>query len=99
MYCAGKLQGAIQLFEHLICCSELTIVSIFLVLGDTLGIELECIEGSASAAKSNDDAPPSMPVDIFQFRRNLAKARFPALADLTDKTLRGDYVLVFKLKV
>ena len=105
MYGVGALnvKGGIQLFIHPVSCSDLTVLNVIFVAGIVLRIRLESVlestDGNPSTAKSNDDAPPSMPVDIFSFRRNLAKARSPVLAILTDKKLRGDYVLVFELIV
>ena len=96
LYCVGNVIGGIQLFRHPVAGGKLTIFSIVFVSGDILRISLVCIECNPSAAESNDGAPPSIPVDIFPFRVNLGKARFLVLADLTDKTLRWDYVLVFE---
>ena len=78
----------------MICCGELTIISIFLVLGDTLRICLECIDGSPSAAKSNNGAPNSISVDISPFSGFVDKPRCRAFADPTNKTLRRNHVLV-----
>ena len=86
LYCDGKGKGAVQLFEHLVCCSELTILSILLVLGDTCRIWFESIEGSPSAAKSDHGALNSIPVDTSKFSGFVAKAIFRVFEDLTESS-------------
>ena len=101
LYGAGAIsvEGRIQLLAHPVSRSDLT-VFIILVTGVILRIRLECIleitHGRPSAAKPNDAAQLTLPVDILPLAGIIAKARLFVFAELRAKTLRGDIVLVFE---
>ena len=97
---AISVEGRNQLLVHPVSRCDLTVFTIILVAMVILKIRLESIleitNGSPSAAKPNDAAQLTMPVDILPLAGIITKARLFVFADLRTKTLRGDIVPVFE---
>ena len=66
---ARRVEGRLQLFMHQISGSVLAVLGVLLITGGIFGIWLESVVainvGRPSAAKSNDAARFSIPVDIL----------------------------------
>ena len=76
---ARRVEGRLQLFMHQVSGCVLAVLGVFLITGVIFGIWLEILleidVGTPSAAKTNDVAKFSIPIDILPLRRNMTNAR------------------------